>query len=47
MRFCIKVLTAGIFTLACFSGSGFRRNCEDISRSLTALEPATFQANGG
>lgn len=53
MRFCIKALTAGIFTVASFS-SGVsaapasdvtpQMAYEDISRSLAELEPVTFQA---
>ncbi|WP_447215385.1 thioredoxin fold domain-containing protein [Citrobacter pasteurii] len=53
MRFCIKVLTAGIFTLASFSSGASaapdsdvtpQMAYEDISRSLAELEPITFQA---
>ena len=53
MRFSIKTFTAGIFTVASFS-SGVsaapasdvtpQMAYEDISRSLAALEPVTFQA---
>lgn len=53
MHFCIKALTAGIFTFASFSSGASavpasdvtpQMAYEDISRSLTELEPVTFQA---
>lgn len=53
MRFCIKALTAGIFTVASFSCGVSaaptsdltpQMAYEDISRSLAELEPVTFQA---
>lgn len=53
MHFCIKIFTAGIFTLASFSSGASAAPAsdvtpqmayEDISRSLTELEPVTFPA---
>ncbi len=50
MRFCIKALTAGIFTVASFSSGASAAPAsdvtpqmayEDISRSLAELEPVT------